>query len=85
MAEKDGSAARAAGLKGWSDAAEGLKDVVPQTVRRPGSVEKTRDAQPLCIMLVRIEKQRVVLFEDCDAASFLAPGPALGRCEHNPQ
>src|SRR5712664_2124027 len=40
LAEKDGGAARAAGLKGWSDAAEGLKGVVAQTVRRTGSGEK---------------------------------------------
>jgi hypothetical protein len=64
---------------------EGLKGVVAQSVRRTGSGEKIRNAQPLCIMLVRIEIQRVVLFEDCIATGFLAPGPALGRCEHNPQ
>src|SRR5207247_8608853 len=55
LAEKDGGAARAAGLEDRGNAADNLERAVPQAIRRQRCAKEIRDPQTLRGMLVGIE------------------------------
>jgi hypothetical protein len=72
LAEKDGGAARAAGLEDRGNAADNLERVVRQAIRRGRFAKDFRDPETLGVMFVGIEVERIVFLKDRDAARLVA-------------